>query len=229
MNERDVTLKTVVAGREVLAPGYDLPRHRHLHPYAIVVIRGSFEQVSYAGRIRVTAGQLLIQPPLDCHANQLVSPGAEILRLAWPDVAGLGGVHTLADLDAIVRAAERDLHEAHHLARAGAGRRLHPRTDLPDELARALVAGEVTSLRAWSQQRGLARETVARAFRSAYGVDARRFRAELAARAAWLQITTTKTSLAEIALATAFADQAHMTRSVRAHTGLPPARWRASS
>ena len=67
------------------------------------------------------------------------------------------------------------------------------------------------------------RETVSRPFTQAWGIDARRYRSELRARKAWLQITTTTESLANIAMATAFADQAHMTREVSRLSGLTPA------
>lgn len=72
----------------------------------------------------------------------------------------------------------------------------------------------------------MARETASRAFTAAFGVPARQFRSELRARAAWLQVVRTRDSLAAIAVATGFADQAHMTRHVRALTGASPARWR---
>jgi hypothetical protein len=52
-------LRTVPWGREALPSGHDQSRHQHLHPYAIVVISGQFDQVGYAGRIRVRAGDLL--------------------------------------------------------------------------------------------------------------------------------------------------------------------------
>jgi AraC-like DNA-binding protein len=222
-------LRTIIAGREDLAPHHDVPRHRHLHPYAIVLIEGRFDQVSYAGRARVQAGDLLVQPTLDAHANRMPGTrGARILRLPWRDVDGLGGVFALPDLDAIVRAAERDPREAAEHARAQC-QALAPRgvaADLPDQLAAALVAGGVTSLAAWAAQRGVARETVARSFSAAFGVPARQFRAELKAREAWLRIVRTADSLAEIANTVGFADQAHMTRWVRALTGGSPAAWR---
>jgi hypothetical protein len=34
---------------------------------------GAFEQASYAGRVTVRAGDLMVQPTLDCHANGLPS------------------------------------------------------------------------------------------------------------------------------------------------------------
>ncbi|MEO7735173.1 MAG: helix-turn-helix domain-containing protein, partial [Kofleriaceae bacterium] len=82
------------------------------------------------------------------------------------------------------------------------------------------------SLAGWAAQHGVARETVARGFAAAFGVSARQFRAELKAREAWLRIVRTPDSLAAIAAAAGFADQAHMTRGVRALTGAAPAAWR---
>ncbi len=44
---------------------------------------GAFEQASYAGRVTVRAGDLMVQPTLDCHANGLPSRHAHVLRLPW--------------------------------------------------------------------------------------------------------------------------------------------------
>jgi len=220
-------LKTIAHGLENLPSGHSLARHRHHAPYAIVILSGSFEQAGYAGRVRVRTGDLLVQPALDAHTNAMrVGAGATILRLAWP--AHAGGVWRLPDVDAIVHAAERDLEEATLLAReqwvrAGA---VAPADDLPDQLAAALVAGAVPSLARWAAERGVARETVARAFTRAYGVSARRFRLELKTRDACLQLAHSRLDLAAIAAAAGFADQAHMTRSVVRLTGVSPRAWR---
>src|ERR1044071_2741715 len=97
------TLKSIVPGSENLAPGHDLPRHRHLQPYAIVLIRGMFDQAGYAGRVRVHTGDLLIQPTLDAHANRMPGGrGATLLRLPWADLDDLGGVFELLDPDAVI-------------------------------------------------------------------------------------------------------------------------------
>jgi AraC-like DNA-binding protein len=42
----------------------------------------------------------------------------------------------------------------------------------------------------------------------------------------WLQIVRTRDGLAAIGAAAGFADQAHMTRHIRALTGASPAHWR---
>jgi AraC-like DNA-binding protein len=224
---KECDLKTISHGRERISGGHDVPRHRHREAYAIVVVRGAFAQTGYAGRLRARTGDLVIQPTLDTHANTTPYPGVTILRLPWPDV-DRGGAIELVDPDAIVRAAERDVQEASAIARDQVCTRApRPcRHDLPDLLASDLADGRVTSLSAWAASAGVARETCARAFTTAFGVPARTFRCELRARAAWLSIIRTREPLAEIASATGFADQAHMTRHVRALTGRPPAAWR---
>jgi len=237
-----VALKQIRYGREELEPGHCLARHRHLAAYAIVMLRGTFDQAGYAGRFRFVAGELLVQPTLDCHVNYMArARGATILRLPWPDSDELGGVYPLDDVDAIARAAERDVEQAAAMtleqyrrsrARATPG-------DLPDLLAADLAAASVASstmtsdraasvasLADWARRIGVARETASRAFSLAFGVSARRFRAELHAREAWLRIVRTRDPLADIAVSTGFADQAHMTRSVGNMTGASPARWR---
>ena len=227
-------LRSIIPGCEHLAAGHGAPRHRHLAAYAIVVVRGAFEQDGYAGRLHVRAGDLLVQPTLDAHANR--TRGATILRLPWAEVGfggpgsvdDFGGVYALPDPDTIIRTAERDLPAA--LAAVRAQLRHAPRrgaaSDAPDQLAVALTRGAVPSLAAWAASFGIARETLSRDFTSAFGVSARQFRAELRARAAWLRIVGTDTPLSTIAAATGFADQSHMTRHIRALTGAPPAAWR---
>lgn len=193
------------------------------------MLRGVFDQAGYAGRIRLAAGELLIQPTLDCHVNHMSrGRGATILRLPWHDVDDLGGVFALTDVDAIARTADRDIDAAAELAREQCwrARRCPPANDLPDTLAADLAGSAVASLTAWSERLGVTRETTSRAFTAAFGVSARQFRSELKARDAWLQIVRTRARLADVAAAAGFADQAHMTRHVGALTGASPAIWR---
>jgi AraC-like DNA-binding protein len=226
---RAMRFRTTRAGLADIAPGTCLPRHRHLAAYAIVVVHGSFHQVGYAGRLRAIAGDLVVQPALDAHANDMpATRGATIIRLPWP-ADGEPGAFVLDDVDDVVRAAERDPADAAAAVREqwlrGLARRA-PANDIPDALAADLVAGRVDHLAAWSQHTGVARETVARAFRAAFGVSARQFRLETRARLAWLRIAGGNEPLVAIAAATGFADQAHMTRAVRALTGASPRAWR---
>src|SRR3954470_24038380 len=96
-------LRSIRPGRERI-PAFDVaPRHRHREAYALIAVGGWFDQAGYAGRVRARAGQLIVQPTLDCHANAIGPGGAEILRLPWPREEGYGGLYDLDDLDALVR------------------------------------------------------------------------------------------------------------------------------
>ena len=222
-------LRTVVPGLERLAASGWLPRHRHRDAYALIAVDGVFEQASYAGRITARAGDLLVQPTLDCHANRTLGGSVRVLRLPWRVEPGTGGVHRLRDLDAIVRAAQRSPHEALALVErevAGAAF-VGPRTDdWEDLLARQIVAGEVDELRDWAHANAIAPETLSRGFRRRFGVTPSRFRLEWRTRAACLRLASRAGALREVAAETGFADQAHMSRCVLAMTGATPARWR---
>ncbi len=225
-------LRTVVPGLERLAPSGWLPRHRHRDAYALIAVDGVFEQASYAGRVTARPGDLLVQPTLDCHANRTLGAPVRVLRLPWRAEAGAGGVHRLRDLDAVVRAAERDPREALALVeRDIAGRELVApcRDDWEDLLARQIVAGEVGELRDWARAHAIAPETLSRGFRRRFGVTPARFRLEWRTRAACLRLAARAGALREIAADAGFADQAHMTRCVLAMTGATPGHWRAAS
>jgi AraC-like DNA-binding protein len=221
----------ITPGIETLRSSFSLPRHRHLRAYATVVLAGTFEESGYVGRIRATAGDVLIHPALDCHANRMISAGVKLLRLDWPDASG-GGLYRLNEVDAVARTAERDVRQAALLLedalRKNLSRPPGKRDDWPDLLAGVLAGNAATEIGVWAERNGLARETVSRGFAAAYGVAPAAFRAEWRARTAWLRITGGSESLSTIAAETGFADQAHMTRWIHRITGAPPAAWRKS-
>ena len=78
----------------------------------------------------------------------------------------------------------------------------------------------------WAREHGLADATVSRGFSQVYGVSPSAFRAEVRGRLAWRRIVDAGQALTELAYELGFADQAHMTRAVRAITGKPPRAWR---
>lgn len=220
-------------GIETLPCSFSLPRHRHLRAYATVVLAGTFEESGYSGRICATAGDVLIHPALDCHANLMVSAGVKLIRLDWPDTSGVGGLYHLDEVDELARTAEKDVTQATLLLERLLQRKSLPspgrKNDWPDLLLMDLAENAVTEIGAWAERNGLARETVSRGFASAYGIAPTVLRAELRARKAWLRITRGADCLCKIAADTGFADQAHMTRWIHRITGVTPAGWRRES
>jgi len=225
-------LRTVLWGVQRIGAGLHLPRHAHAASYVTLVLEGRFEQVGYAGRWRAEAGDVLIQPTLDCHADTMCSRGLVLMRLPWRHEAGLGGVWRGLDVDAIRRAGEAHPEEGRAVV-AGlvAGRApLEPVIEhWVDPLAARLAEHPRQSISGWAEAAGRSREATARAFRARFVVAPARLRLELRTRAAWLRIVGTRDALAAIALELGFADQAHMTRAVGWLTRASPGQWRIAS
>jgi AraC-like DNA-binding protein len=228
-----VEFRNIVPGLACLTDTLTVPRHRHLRAYATIIVSGALEESSYAGRVRAVPGDVLIHPDLDAHANHRISPTLKLIRLPWRDRNGIGGLQHLSNLDEIVRAAERDVHEATALLIAALDDGLPgcpgEQNDWPDRLAGDLGRNPSMSLGTWADAHGLARETVSRGFAKAYGIAPEVFRAELRTKTAWFRITRESERLGTIAAETGFADQAHMSRWVHRLTGLPPLAWRRES
>jgi AraC-like DNA-binding protein len=131
------------------------------------------------------------------------------------------------DADAVARLAEQDGRAAVALLLESLGRGQDGLNDEADALARALSRPDAESMAEWSRRRDIARETAWRRFRAAYGVAPSRYRVEARARRAWRRLAEGAEGASDIALTEGFADQAHMTRDVRAVTGRTPGQWRA--
>lgn len=228
-----VKYRNIVPGLDRLTDNLSVPRHRHLHAYATIIVSGALEESSYAGRVRAIPGDVLIHPDLDAHANPRISSTLKLIRLPWRDRDGIGSLQHLRNLDEIVRAAERDVREATALLVAALAGGLPgcpgEQNDWPDRLAGDLARNPAMSLGMWADDHDLARETVSRGFTKAYGIAPEVFRAELRTKAAWFRITRESERLGTIAAETGFADQAHMSRWVHRLTGLPPLAWRQES
>jgi AraC-like DNA-binding protein len=222
--------RAIKTGVECLSAGYDLPRHRHDNAYVTVVLSGAYEQFGYVGRLRVQAGDVLLQPNMDCHADHMLSRGVELFRMPWHWTDGFGGIVRGGDVETIRRAAAADTSEAASLVEALLAQEAAEPSIADWEDALAL------RLRDWkakigdiADEFGIARETLSRGFARAYGVSPAAFRSELRMREAWLNICATGRRLCDIAAETGFADQPHMTRAIREFTGSTPASLRRGS
>ncbi len=224
------SFRNIIPGIDFLKHDFSLPRHRHLSAYATVVLSGAFEEAGYAGRIQASAGDVLIHPRLDCHANQKIRAGVRLVRLPWSDPVIDSGLYHIDQLDQVAIAAEKSPEDARllleELLRKSPAKSPRTRNDWPDLLATELVTDASIRIGDWARTRQLAAETVSRGFSSAYGISPEVFKAESRARRAWLRITGGTDALSAIAVETGFADQAHMTRWISRTTGAPPRAWR---
>jgi AraC-like DNA-binding protein len=222
-------MQTIPAGRQNGRSSWFLPRHFHDRAYASVVLSGGYEESGNWGRFRVRAGDVLLHSAFDAHLNRGERKGATILNLALRESPTGFRAGSVGDLDLIARTAESDPRAAVELMLA----QLQPISpcvgDWEGLLAVQIARDPSCRLDSWANEHGIARETLSRGFAKTYGTTAASFRAETRARHALEQIINTEARLADVAVVTGFADQAHMTRAVRALTGQPPGYWRQRS
>jgi AraC-like DNA-binding protein len=212
-----------------LASGAALPRHLHAGAYATIVLEGGYEEAGEGGRWRVGPGDVLIHAPFSIHRNQALARGAWLMNLPLPASTKASACGTAKDAAMIIGLARRDPTAAADALLAASRDTAPPLVDAPDQLAAILSGSEVLPIQAWSDGRGVARQTVTRGFRALYGVSPTRFRVEARARRAWKLIYQTRLSLVEAAADAGYADQAHMTRDVKALTGRTPGSWLAEA
>jgi AraC-like DNA-binding protein len=219
---------SIVQGRDTWNAHCRIPRHRHEPAYAAVVLAGAYQESGSRGRYRVGSGQVLLHRSFEAHVDRFESQGAHILNLLL-DEEPLFELGFVRDPDAIARAAERDAAAAARGLREQLAPIEPPLADWPDLLARDLLEDPQLRLDEWAERHGLTPATVSRGFGKVFETSPAAFRAEARAHRAWAQMAAGGLSLAGIAAGTGFADQAHMTRAIRALTGRPPGHWLRSN
>ena len=216
-------------GRESWGAHGSIPRHRHDRGYVAVILSGGYEECGNRGRFRVGPGDVLLHDAFDAHLDRFRAQGAQILNLVMDPPAPGTGIGCVADADSIARAAERDVAEAAACVREQLQETERGPEDWPDMLARDLLADPDCRLDAWARAHGLAAATVSRGFHKVFGTSPAAFRTETRTRRAYALIAGSAAPLVSIAVATGFADQAHLSRATRALTGAPPSAWRRSN
>ena len=207
-----------------------LKRHVHDEPYAALVLSGGYEEAGDQGRFRVNAGNAIFHDAFEAHLDRFSKQGAMVLNLRLaPAGCYATGLGRVADPDLVVRVAESDQDAAAGLLLSTAARWTPQLADWPDELAAILMECPSLRLSEWGEEKGIAPWTISRGFAQVFGVSPEAFRARVRARKAWKAVQGTVVPLAAIAAELGFADQAHMTRSVKELTGLAPQAWRSAA
>lgn len=207
-----------------------LQRHVHPVPYAALVLSGGYEEAGDNGRFEVSSGDVVFHHPFEAHLNRFSKDGAIVLNLRLsPGTWYPAGIARVSDPDSVVLAAEKSRKAAVCLLLSRVMARTPQISDWPDELAVKLIRCPSLKLSEWAEENGIAPWTITRGFSQVFGVSPEVFRARIRAQRALKSIQTTHASLATIAAELDFADQAHMTRSVKRLTGLTPQAWRSAA
>lgn len=207
-----------------------LERHPHAEPYAALVLSGGYEEAGDNGRFEVRAGDVVFHDRFEAHRNRFLEKGAVVLNLPLgPDDHFVACLARIADPDAIIKEAQKNLQDAVSLLFSAATLRCPAEADWPDALALELLRCPSLRLADWGERNRLASWTISRGFSQVFGITPEAFRARARARRAWKAIQNTEVALATIAAAEGFADQAHMTRSIRQLTGRAPCAWRSAN
>ena len=215
-------------GKEVVPSFGKAARHAHGYAFAALVLKGGYEESGDAGRFDVREGDVILHDRFEAHCNRGSRSGAVILHIALPaDSEFQSGAGQLTDPDSMARMIERDPSEAAAFLLQSTQMKQPQFRDWPEQLAADLSCDASLNLTAWSKEHGIAPWTLSRGFESVFGVSPSAFRAAARARRAWQAIRTTDEPLVHIAIRLGFADQAHMTRSVRCLTGNVPRDWRS--
>lgn len=207
-----------------------LGRHVHEKAYAALVLSGGYEEAGDHGRFRVKAGDVIFHEQFEAHMDRFSETGVVVLNLRLPVGCPYPpGIARVVDADSVARVAERSCRDALDLLFSVAISRTPQPADWPDELAAAMMRNPSLKLSLWGETNGIPPWAVSRGFGLVFGVSPEAFRARIRARRALKSIQNTQASLASIAADLGFADQSHMTRSVKQLTGIAPQVWRSAA
>jgi AraC family transcriptional regulator len=221
-------------------PDHQLPLHEHAGAYACIVLSGGFRERNARGESLRKAGDVILHPPCEKHADEFGSNGALCLNLQIAEES-VQPVGRRADLDTIRTADElaaeiaKGMHgdglAAEALIAELTGLLIPCRPAATDCVARVLEALDEAPEEEWTLD-ALAKVAdrhpthLARAFRARTGLSVGAYRRRRRLTRLALDLKLGCVPLSTLALEHGYADQAHMSREFRAFAGLSPAAWR---
>jgi len=218
-----------LGGLEMLAARYRNHAYTlHTHPtWVFGVILAGVEKLRIGRRHHLApAGSIIIVNPEEPHDGEKGAPAGWAYRTCYPDAALMAEIAEDLDEPGLPMFGE-GIVQAPDLARAFVRAHRLAGQELEQEAAMLVVLGELAGRFGDGRSRGRA---------SGGGEMARRFRlydeliaADLSAGFDLAHLAAAARPLAEIAAATGFADQSHLTRVFKAIKGLSPGAWRAAA
>ncbi|WP_149195816.1 helix-turn-helix domain-containing protein [Luteimonas suaedae] len=203
-----------------------LPTHRHRGGYAALVLDGSHVETSIDGAWRCEPGTLVLHPPWHAHGNRFGGAKVRVLNLELPanghgcDVRVLRVHHLKEARETLARAPER----IEELAAAATAVERFALPDWQSAFLRELRDSDAP-VGAIAAELGVSFAHASRGFKRTHGMSPQAARRELCWRRA-LALLAGNASLAAIAAQAGFADQSHLTRLCRLHTGATPSALR---
>ncbi len=234
-------------------PGECLPRHSHEQPYLLVFLRGSIRENSLGRDCECSRGWLVYNEAAEPHHDQVLDQGAEALNIeldldwlaryhdsrksrepivyrhAGPSIAAVGALQlaflTYDDLQPLgMEEAITSLLDSLYPFRDHRCRH----TRWLDNVASALRADGIhkPALATVAAEAGVHPAHLCREFRRKFGCTMTQYLQRLRADNALSQLLAGKSPLADVAARTGFADQAHLTRTIRRYFGTTPGKLR---
>ena len=234
--------------RIVHPAGQLIQPHRRDWPLLTLPALGGYEEESDDGSVAVTGPAVILHPPGRCHANCIHHLGMETFSIEFdPEWVGLsrrdllfdrshywiGGPVTLASKALAQSWSDREENEESvrrstiAFIQMARGAPIHSQPAWLAGARRQISVGDGTTASRIAETLGLHPRWLAHAYRQAAGEGLRdtvlRTRAERAAH----MLRSTDHPIAEIAFASGFCDQSHLTRVLGQLTGRTPAQVRA--
>ena len=211
---------------EELDAGSFLPRHLHEKPYATLILEGSYIEAGDHGRFKVSPGDILMHGHFSSHTNW-VAPNKDVktVNIELDDAPEMPPVCTSSSFDEVVRFSNYDVVLAANELFISIEPKAEQLSDWPEVLAKSIRSDPEKSIDHWCKVFELAPATVSRGFKRSFGMTVVQYRAAVRTRGAFLGLRHDQVRLSELALRWGFADQAHLSRSVRSLTGKPPSYW----
>ena len=204
-----------------------LPFHRHDDARVIVVLEGEICESSISGRHTYGQGDFLFRPPFCAHENAPSGKPSTFLRLPvsrhiWLAAVKRHGWRALCGKFEFHDRAHRDMLRPN----ASGDAFLNFSLRLPDTAKQRPDVVRSKSFAALASETGVRPYALTRKVKREFGLTPTEFRREWRLRAALDRLASGSMAIADIASECGFADQSHLTRTVRTATGYSPAAFR---